>query len=296
MPDGRFPGDITFSGSSSAANANITNLAVIGLGSPVQFLGASTAGNATITNNPNPFGPGGDEGGILQFGTVGGSDTSNAGTATIINNQYGSTGFYANTSASSAMITNNSGGNTNFLDESTAANATIINSGGTTTFGLFLVGTDTATAGNASITNNSGGSTNFYASTTAGSAAVTTNSGGSVTFSDSSTGGNASFITNAGGKFDISGLTSSGMTAGSIAGAGNYYLGGKTLTVGGNGFSDCGQRRDFPTRAGTSPASAARWSRSAAARSYSRASTPTPAVRTPRAARFSWTTLRPSVA
>jgi outer membrane autotransporter protein len=36
---------------------------------------------------------------------------------------------------------------------------------------------------------------------------------------------------------DISGLTSSGTTAGSIEGAGSYFLGGKTLTVGGNNLS-----------------------------------------------------------
>ena len=63
-----------------------------------------------------------------------------------------------------------------------------------------------------------------------------------------STGGNATFITNAGGIVDISGLGTfpdtgapstsvSGMTAGSIAGAGNYFLGSKTLTVGSNNLS-----------------------------------------------------------
>ena len=52
-------------------------------------------------------------------------------------------------------------------------------------------------------------------------------------FFDNSTGGNARFITNAGGVFDMSGLTSGNMSAGSIAGAGDYYLGSKRLTVGG---------------------------------------------------------------
>jgi uncharacterized heparinase superfamily protein len=65
-------GAITFNNSSSAGNANITNVAVTTLGSNVRFLDTSTAANATITNNPNSSTPG--EGGILQFGILGGSD------------------------------------------------------------------------------------------------------------------------------------------------------------------------------------------------------------------------------
>jgi autotransporter-associated beta strand protein len=71
-------------------------------------------------------------------------------------------------------------------------------------------------------------------------------------FFDNSTGGQAQFITNAGGVTDFSGtLGPNGdgkVTAGSIAGAGNYYLGSSQLTVGGNNLSttvsgvisDCG--------------------------------------------------------
>ena len=235
MPNVMHPANITFNDTSTAGNANITNVAVTTLGTSVQFLGASTAGNATITNNPNTAVPG--EGGVLYFGALSGTDTANAGTAIIVNNDFGSTSFLAHTSASSAMITNNTGGSTNFQDESTAANATIVNSGGTTTFGVPTVGTDTATAGNANITNNGGGTTQFNAFTTAGSAVITTNSGGLVAFADSSTGGNAQFITNAGGVFNMSGLTDGAMTAGSIAGAGNYVLGGNALTVGSNNLS-----------------------------------------------------------
>src|SRR6202012_1822855 len=54
---------------------------------------------------------------------------------------------------------------------------------------------------------------------------------------DASTGGSARFVTNAGGLFDMSGLTAGGMTAGSIEGAGNYFLGAKALTVGSNNRS-----------------------------------------------------------
>lgn len=47
----------------------------------------------------------------------------------------------------------------------------------------------------------------------------------------------AVFVTDAGGEFDISGLSTAGMTAGSIAGAGDYFLGSKNLEVGGNNAS-----------------------------------------------------------
>jgi outer membrane autotransporter protein len=234
MPNAMHPAQITFNDTSSAGNAIITNVANVVLGTNVQFLGASTAANATITNNPGA--PAG-QGGTLFFGSLGGTDTANAGTAHITNNQFGSTGFLAHTSASSATITNNAGGSTSFQDQSTAANATIINNGGATGFGVPIVGTDTATAGNANITNNSGGSTEFDAFTTAGNAIITTNSGGLVSFFDSSTGGAARFIVNTGGVFDMSGLTSGAMTAGSIEGAGNFFLGGNALTVGLNNLS-----------------------------------------------------------
>jgi uncharacterized protein with beta-barrel porin domain len=232
--DARFLGTIDFLDQSSANNANITIVGSLGLvGEQLNFLDQSTAGNATITNNP-----GLGSGGNTVFGTLGGTDTANAGTAHITNNNMGVTDFLASTSAENATITNNSGGNTDFQDQSTAGNATIVNNaGGTTTFGVPLVGTDTATAGNANITNNSGGLTQFNAATTAGNATITTNNGGNVFFFNASTGGNARFITNAGGTFDMSGLTSAGMTAGSIEGAGNYFLGAKQLTVGGNNLS-----------------------------------------------------------
>jgi autotransporter-associated beta strand protein len=78
---------------------------------------------------------------------------------------------------------------------------------------------------------------NFHDSSTAGSAVVATQSGGTTQFFDASTGGTARFITNSGGTFDISTLTAAGMTAGSIEGAGNYFLGSKALTVGLNNLS-----------------------------------------------------------
>jgi len=289
----QFLGTIDFLDQSSANNANITIVGSTGLTGQLNFLDQSTAGNATITNNP-----GLGSGGVTQFGTLGGTDTADAGAAHITNNNMGVTDFLASTSAKNATIENAFNGNTNFEDQATAGNAQIINdAGGTTTFvaqssagnagitnlgflefgfsGLYPIIIDTATAGNANITNIAGGMLTFNSATTAGnaqifnssnvfffdvatagsanignagnitffdnstagSATITTDSPGKVIFTDGATGGSAQFITNAGGTFDMSGLTSAGMTAGSIAGAGNYFLGAKQLTVGGNNLS-----------------------------------------------------------
>src|SRR5215468_1767430 len=109
-----------------------------------------------------------------------------------------------------------------------------------------------SSAGNAVIVNNNGGVLSFNNNSTAGNATITTNNGGLTQFNDNSTGGNAQFITTAGGIVDFSntaGTNGDGnVSAGSIAGAGNYYLGSNQLTVGGNNLSttvsgvisDCG--------------------------------------------------------
>jgi autotransporter-associated beta strand protein len=133
--------------------------------------------------------------------------------------------------AGNANITNGAGGTTQFLDSSTAGSSSITN----VVNGIMQFFT-TSTAGTA-IINNNGGLTQFNNSSTAGSAVITTNSGGGVFFVGTSSGNQATFITNSGGVFDMSGLTSAGTTAGSIAGAGSYFLGSKTLTVGGNNLS-----------------------------------------------------------
>jgi uncharacterized protein with beta-barrel porin domain len=199
MPDATHPGTITFNNTSTAGSANITVIGSTGITSSLTFLNASTAGSATITNNP-----GIGSGGQTIFGTLGGTDTSNAGTAHITNNSSGTTSFLASTSAATATITNNSGGGTNFQDQSTAAGATIVNnSGGTTQFGVPIVGTDTATAANANITNQAGGTTEFTAATTAGNATIANNTGGFLQFGDSGAGSStasagSSIITNNG--------------------------------------------------------------------------------------------------
>jgi outer membrane autotransporter protein len=271
----RFEGETDFRNTSTAANAKITNnggltrffdtstaanstiinnsggaraISISGTGAvpsksnsngTTQFLDASTAGNATITNN---------SGGITFF-----QNTSTAARSVITNNQGGDTVFMDASTAGHATTTNNSRGVTFFVNTSTGANATITNNpGGITLF------EGSSTGANATITNNSGGVTAFFETSTAGAAAITTNahgiaafvntstaanatlitnSGGETVFDDASSGGQARFITNAGGIVDISMLSSAGTTAGSIEGAGEYFLGSKTFTVGLNNLS-----------------------------------------------------------
>ncbi|MBR1120147.1 autotransporter domain-containing protein [Bradyrhizobium lablabi] len=199
----------------------------------ITFANTSTAGNAAINN-----------GSVLQF-----FDTSAAGTATIQNNLV--MDFFDGASAGSANITNAATGTLTLNSTATAGSATIVNSGTVSFTGLASGGTgsanlvnntnglwsfnDNSTAGAANVVNLS--DLSFNNSATAGTATVTTSNGATTRFTGTSTGGNARFITSAGGTFNMSGLTSTGMTAGSIEGAGNYVLGSKTLTTGGNNAS-----------------------------------------------------------
>ena len=93
------------------------------------------------------------------------------------------------------------------------------------------------TSGLTSITTNGNATSLFFNNSSAGTATLTTNSGGFLGFRENATGGQAQVVTDAGGTVDISGLSASGMTAGSIAGAGNYNLGSKQLTVSSNNLS-----------------------------------------------------------
>jgi autotransporter-associated beta strand protein len=144
---------------------------------------------------------------------------------------------------------------TSFNDGSTAGNATIVNNGSAVSGVVgdpdgLTVFSNASTAGSAKIVNNgatvsggNGGVTIFFDTSNAGSATIINNGGtggglGGITlFFDSSDGGIARAITNGNGGFDISGLTTAGMGIGSIEGSGNYFLGSKTLTVGGNNLS-----------------------------------------------------------
>jgi autotransporter-associated beta strand protein len=207
--------NLKFMNSSTAGNAIITNS---GTNAATTFLSSSTAENATTTNSARGF---------TNF-----NDNSTAGNATITSNINGFVAFLDSSTAGNATITNNLGGFATFSNTSTAGNATITsNFGGATQFA------NSSTAGNATLIANSGGTTQFFQLSSAGNATVVTNNGASTQFFQFSTGGNATFITQIGGAFDMSGLLSTGMTAGSIEGAGTYFLGAKTLTVGGNNLS-----------------------------------------------------------
>jgi outer membrane autotransporter protein len=246
-------GSIFFGDQATAANSMIVNQGYMQFGFGFGFGDTATAGNATITNN-----------GI--FATMGFFDFTTAGAANITNQNGAQIGFFQNSTAGSATInnvgagcgcfpslvffaedsnagtakiTNSSFAATVFTDNASAANATIVNNAnGFTQFGTFQ---DAPTAGNATITNNEGGATAFFSLSTAANAIITTNNGGAVGFFDNSNGGNAQFITNAGGIVDFSrtsGPAGDGkITAGSIAGGGDYYLGGNQLTVGSNNLS-----------------------------------------------------------
>jgi outer membrane autotransporter protein len=117
----------------------------------------------------------------------------------------------------------------NQAGDSTAGNATFNNSGSI----LFL---GTSAAGSAVINNNN--ALSFFEETSAGNATITTANGATTTFHTRSSGGNAQFVTQAGGLVNFS--TTNGpnndrkISAGSIAGAGNYALGLNELTVGSN--------------------------------------------------------------
>jgi autotransporter-associated beta strand protein len=246
-------GGTGFLDTSTAGSAVITNNS----GGVTSFAGFSTAGNASVTNVSGGFTQffnNGSAGGASISNGVGGLTTffnsSTAGTANIANISTGSTLFFNTSSAGSATITNGAGGVTMFSNASTAGSATITNSnilsfndsataGSATILNQGAFGTlsfnNAATAGNANIANQA--RLNFNDTSTAGNAIITTGVAGYTTFAGASTGGNARLVTTFGGVVDTSNLATGGMTAGSIEGAGVYFLGSKTLTVGGNNLS-----------------------------------------------------------
>jgi len=201
---------ITNNGVLAFFEASMAGSATIANGGDLLFFDTSTAGSATITN-----------GSVLTF-----HDTSTAGSATITNNN--DLRFYDTSAAGSATITNNS--YLYFYDASTAGSATITNNND-----LRFVGT--STAGDATINNNS--YLRFFGTSTAGSATITNNN--DLLFFDTSTAGSAAITNNAGGTVDFSFTIGPNgdnrISAGSIAGAGDYVLGGNELTVGGNNLS-----------------------------------------------------------
>jgi autotransporter-associated beta strand protein len=231
-----------FFNSSTAGNANITN------NGPLGFNDTSTAGDATITNtfilNFRQTSTAGNAKITNQLNNINFFNSSTAGNATITNS--GSVDFFDTSTAGNATI-NIVDGQVSFRNTSTAGNATIINNA--IIFGTSFSGN--STGGNATITNN--GFLQFRETSTAGDATITTNASMfGTSFVDHSTGGNARFIANAGSTVDFSKtLGPAGdkkVSAGSIEGAGMYFLGSNQLTVGSNNLnttlsgviSDCG--------------------------------------------------------
>jgi len=218
-----------FEDTSTAGSATITNNARL------RFYDTSTGGSATITN---------ELGGTIDF-----KSTSSAGSATINNELGGTINFDTSSNAGSANITNNLGGTVTFAGTSNAGSATIINNNILDFDGDSKAGSATiinaaqlrfrtnGSADNATITNNN--LLGFRDTSTAGSATITNNA--TLQFNETSTGGQAQFITNAMAVTDFSGSTGplgdGRLTAGSLAGAGDYFLGANELTVGGNNLS-----------------------------------------------------------
>ena len=222
-------GDILFSGQARAGTARITNEAggiltfgipmlgagetpsaenatiVNKTGSATFFLGSSSAGRASIVNEAST--------GLLF------AETSTAAEARIVNS--GFVGFSQSSRAGSATIVNEMGGVIAFgqfpsPDEAPSADhATIINKdGAVTAFQGF------ATAGNATITAESGALVVFLDNSTGGNAQLIAKAGGIVDFS-------GSYGPNNDDKLSV----------GSIAGAGEFMLGPVQLTVGSNNLS-----------------------------------------------------------
>ncbi|MEO6750296.1 MAG: hypothetical protein ABIP85_00825, partial [Chthoniobacteraceae bacterium] len=260
--DNTASGTARFNDTSTAGNATLNNIGGTAsgvVGGATGFLDNSTAGSATITNSAGTVV--GAFGGATAF-----RNTATAGSAAITSNGAifggitgGSAIFYDTSTAGGATLTNLEGtvsgafgGFTAFNQTATAGSAAITNTGATVNgaFGGATQFFNTSTAGNATITTRggtaagaNGGTTTFNDTSNGGSATLITHGGtneglgGTTEFFSTSDGGLARAITNGNGRFDISGLTSAGMGIGSIEGSGEYYLGTKTLTTGGNNLS-----------------------------------------------------------
>jgi fibronectin-binding autotransporter adhesin len=189
--------------------------------SGIASFGASNTTSLTFSTSTTvdtfQFNPGapaysfGLNGHFLEF--TGAGIVNNSSNAPTIN-AFGFLQFDNNATAGNAII-NNTPGSTSFSGFSTAGTATITTSGG----GL-LSFTDFSNAGNATITTNANSLTQFFANSDGGTARLIANGSGIVDFS--STAG-----------FDGINILSTG----SIAGAGQYFLGNNLVHVGGNGDS-----------------------------------------------------------
>jgi outer membrane autotransporter protein len=222
---------LQFNDTSSAGSAHITNNAEL------DFFNSSTTGGDGITNNAT---------GTITFNnssTAASSVFTNAGTiifsgsstaSTSVFNDSGGTITFNNSSTLGSAVINGSAGTTVTFNDTSNAGNSIINSGGA---GATVTFNNSSNAGASIINAFTGGVLTFNNSSSAGSAIIVAFNNGGVFFTATSSGSLASFGIGTGGKLDISGLTSAGTTAGSISGLGNFFLGSKMLTGGGDNTS-----------------------------------------------------------
>ena len=218
---------LVFADDSTAATSIITNTA------DIAFSERASAGSASITN---------ELGAMLVFGVPGvGTDTASAGNSVIVN-RGGITIFAGMSTAANATITNMVdpgmlfGGFTAFAEASTAGNARIdVGDTGTVLF------SEASNAGRSTIRVRAGGSLFFDNDSTAADSTIEIETGGIALFGANSTGGNAALIVAAGGEVDFSGSfgpnNDDKLSIGSLAGAGDFFLGPNELTVGSNNLS-----------------------------------------------------------
>jgi fibronectin-binding autotransporter adhesin len=219
--------DYTFSGNwnpstvpdetATFGTSTITDIQILDDVGVMQWVFTPATADYTFTITP------GNE--LLFFGA---GIVTNSNGVTITNMSF--LDFLIDSSAGAATIENYNA--VTFQQTAGAGTATIENYGG-------LAFLDGSTAANATITNNV--LLDFVDDSTGGDATITTEAFAETYFFDFSNGGNARFITEAGGIVDFSGTEGANgdgkITAGSIEGAGDYFLGGNELTVGSNNLS-----------------------------------------------------------
>jgi autotransporter-associated beta strand protein len=215
-------------------------------GGRVSFFGNADAGNASFSNS-----------GPLGNNTVGATDfhqNSSAGHASFTVSHIGEVNFFDTTTAGYGSFVASQQGLILFYDSSSAGNGSFTIFGrrpGETTFG-FGQFNDQSSGGNATFTLTAGlpgdvvGGTIFLTDSASGGNATFVLEGGVggapgafLIFFASATGGSARLELLGNSSIDISavgddGSGTNGITAGSIEGTGDFYLGGNTLTVGSN--------------------------------------------------------------
>ena len=214
--DGNWSGNAVPSGT---ATFNASSQRDIGFSSPNTTLGgiSVTAGAEAYTFNTNG-----------NFVTFNGAGLNAANGASIKFNNVDGLTFAGSSTAGNSVLTNSGSGRFVFSDGSNAGSARITNAGRL----RFL---DSSTAENATIENN-GGDLGFVGSSSAGNATIISDSGNPIVVNDNASLGTAR-LNLIRGSLDISALTTMGTIVGSLEGGGTIFLGGKTLTIGGNNLS-----------------------------------------------------------